>query len=374
MYPVSARFLQAIRTGGKRKTVADIYTYSRTGSTLLAADIPIASGAVTVDRNASNRRTLSASVFGDPKITQSIDKSLQPYGAEVVIRTGVVYPTRGQELVPLGRFSIETVDWEDSPKGSVVAIQGFDYSKRVQRAAYGSPWDYSGRPANYTIVDILTRSGLGWVAQSYDPTLRNPRLPGGTIFDGDRWEAIQKTCESIGAEAYFDANTTFVVKPIPIVDEHTTTGVWTVDSGANGVLVKASRSITRKDTFNHVICYGAPATNGTTQAVGVASDISSRSPTYVYGPFGFVTLKMENPMLTTAYSCRQAAQARLNSVTGMGYSVTLQTLGNPALEAGDIIQVNFPSGDTQFHLVDSFSIPLSGGEFTIATKTNVLRL
>lgn len=363
----------AIASSGRRKTVVDVVIPpSSIGSpdTVLVKDVPIIDGSISVDRNSSNRRSVTLTIGKTDLIPKRSSDAFQPYGAEMIIRSGVIYGYSGEELLPQGRFIISSVSWQDTARGAVLKVTAFDRAKTIQRSLFTVPQDYSGQMAKTVITGLISGAAPGH--QSFiTASLTDYKLPGGTIFEGDRWSAVQKIVEGFPAEAYYDVNGTLQVVPIPIVDSNTLVADYTIETGAVGTLITADRSIDREGTYSHVLVFGAAPTNGTAQAFGEAKDTDTQSPTYYLGPFGDVPLRIDNSLLTTNAQCLAVANSRLRDATGLGYSVDLSILPNPRLDAGNVILVKFGSGDSQFHLIDSVTIPLGAGAMTVATKTNI---
>jgi hypothetical protein len=80
-------------------------------------------------------------------------------------------------------------------------------------------------------------------------------------------------------------------------------------------------------------------------------------------------------LLNTTAKCNKAARGRLNNSLGLQSSLDLTTVPNPALDAGDCIEVEYPNGLHERHIIDSLSIPLDpGGQFTVKTRSTTERL
>src|SRR5678815_2265168 len=106
VYATSALFDRRIRQGGTRKTVVDIYY----NNILVESDIPVSAGNVTVDRGAAIRRTATITI-PDRKMVPSLKEGgvLEPYGTELKIRQGIVYPNGQEELIPLGVYVLSLI-------------------------------------------------------------------------------------------------------------------------------------------------------------------------------------------------------------------------------------------------------------------------
>jgi len=370
MYSVSDRFLQRIGASGKVKTVVDLYFDGE----LVAADIPVAAGQIRCSRDSDSRRSGSLTI-ADPTLVPAIKSDiLIPYGTEIQIRSGMVYPD-GEELIPMGIFSLEETQWDEG-KSSISEIQFFDRTKAMQRFFLPNVYDASGQ----LVVNLLsTLPGLtfpgGGVTVTVDPSLANPKLLGGTTYDTNHWDIMTTLAEIIGAEVYFDVDGNIQVVPIPYIDSSTPNSAadWTVGVGDNGVLINARRGISRADTYNSVLVRGGTKANGK-QAWSQSYDLNPASPTYYNGPFGRARKVIENSALITDGDCYNLAIAELRKVTGLAKSVAFTSLRNPALEVGDIILFEFFNGETELHILDSYTFDFTSGEMQADTRSQVVSI
>lgn len=387
MLSVSSRFLQAIRGPYIQTTTVDVY-YNQQRT---VANIPVVDGSISVDRTSKTRRSGSITI-GDPNFFPTFANSpLAPYGAELNIKQGINYADGSQELVSLGWFRIEDVGQEVSAaqsNGQLPVIDFYDRSQAVADAAFMDPIDRGGWDVK-SLITHLVQDVVPYAQVVFDASLTTGTVPGGTSFDSDRWAAIQTCAGYMNAEAYFDANGVCRVVPIPALSQSTpaSSAVWTMDAStqaaqnagasAQGVLVQAKRQVSRSGVYNCVAAYGA-STGSSAPPVGYACDTDPRSPTYYgsspqngpVGPFGASVYRYTNGLITSISGAQSAAQAQLNNFLGLARSLSFTICPNPALEAGDIVQVIYPDGKKELHLIDSFTIPLSQqSQFTGSTRT-----
>src|SRR5262249_30869659 len=142
-------------------------------------------------------------------------------------------------------------------------------------------------------------------------------IPGGTVYDDNRWDALTNVFGPMGAEGFFDVHGNFVVQPVPVVSSDTTDDdiVWTIDTGPNGVMVDAQRVVTREGVYNFVTAMGQSTSDTGDPPVAYAADTNPSSPTY-WGPstsvpdgpfqitpFGQVVLRYSNSNMTTNDQC-----------------------------------------------------------------------
>lgn len=371
MYTVSDAFLEAIRQSGKRKTVVDVYYGKGDDSQLIASDLPVVDGSITIDSRASNRRSGSITI-GDPDLFPNLlnNTPIEPYGAEFVIRSGVVYADGTEELVPMGKFPIYTISGSEE-KGMFPEVRFFDRSKICEEAGFLSPRDYSGKMCLERIEKLMDYTFSSMTINTASD-VTDVRLPGGSSFSENHWARVTKLAETMGAEAFFDVNGELTIQVPPFVDQSfpNSSAVFTIDPGEWGVMTKATRTISRESTYNRIGVYGAPPNGNSQQPYGEATDNNAASPTYFYGPFGKVTRSFQYPTLTKSSQCVTVANMLLRQHIGLAKSVNFGLLSNPALDAGDIVLFEYPSdGVTELHIIDSITIPFDGGEATGKTRT-----
>lgn len=392
MQTVSARFLAALRGPYSRIVTADLW-YNQA---LVVSGLPIVDGSITVDRTSKTRRSGTITI-GDPTFFPTFANSpLAPYGAELNIKWGIAYPDGSAETVSLGWFRIEDVTQETAPSqsnGGLPVLTLFDRSQALSDASFVDPIDRGG----WDVMFLLTRlvqDVVPYAAVNFASGLTTGTVPGGTVFDSARLDAVASCAGYLNAEAYFDVNGAIQVVPVPALTQSTPTSaaVWTADAStaaavaagasATGVLVSAKRTVSRTGVYNLVAAYGA-STGQAAPPTGYACDTDPRSPTYFgpsatgnpVGPFGASVYRYQNNLLTTSAMCATAAQTQLNNYLGLARSLSFQTCPNPALEAGDIIQVIYPDGKTELHLLDSFTIPLGpSSTFSGTTRTLTYQL
>lgn len=382
MYPVTDRFLTAIKQPGQRKTVIDVYQ----GQAKVLSDLPVIDGSLRVDRSSRNRRSGSLTV-GDPSLFPRLSNSiLAPYSTEIVIRSGVVYRDGSEELVPLGVFLVNDTA-ADEAAGLIPSINFFDRAQRVYEsstlvadggAQYGiAGQTFSGYPASQAIEATLLYPAPGWPTNSLwgmsiTPGLLDPVLPGGQ-FDGDtdRWQLAVDLAELMGAEVFFDVAGNAIVQPVPGITSSTTDDdvVWTVAAGEGGTLTSAEQVITREFTYNGVVVIGPAPSEDIQQIRAVAVDNNVASPTYWNGLFGKKTLRISNERITTLEQAQGIAEAKLKEVLALSKNVNFGGVANPALDVGDVIKIVYNDGTSEIHLLDSFTFPLDGGPMTGTTRT-----
>lgn len=360
MYAVSSAYLAALRASHSIRTRVDCYSAA---GVLLASDLPIESGSVAVDASSAVRRQLDVTI-GDPTLAPAagdVGALLAPYGNELYVRSGMAYPDGTIEWVPLGWFRINEAQAAFGVEG--VKVTAADRSVRIADAKFQTPFASNTAltiPAQIaalmtsvfacTVTDL---TGVGTVV---------PRL----VAESDRWALCDDLAKGIGAEVFFDANGVAIIRATPQIG---TSVAWYVDTGPQGVMISGSRETSRSSTYNVVIVQAEPV-DGTAPIRYVANDTDPASPTYYLGGFGQVPYALTSASITTSAQAQVAATALLARTKGLTRSVSLTSVPNYALEAGDVIQVVFTDGTYERHIIDSLTFPLTPNEsMPISTRS-----
>lgn len=353
MYDVSARFLRAIRGGG----TVDISCTAWLGSTLLGS-IPVLGGSVTVDAaKVGVRRTMTMDTTTDQWDALSV------YGVELRPYRGVRYADGTVERVPLGVFGIDSARQAYGTEGKLT-LTCADRFATIQRAQFETPETTSG-----AATSEISRLMLAPFVSPPSSTITAGSVVDCTdsLFERDRGAAIAQLCETAACEAYFDVDGNVVVRDLPTLSS---SYVWSVNAGADGVLVSGSKERSRQKVYSVVIVTAADVDGFPPFDPVVVEDDDPTSPTYVSGNFGRVPFFYSAPEIADEDQARLAGQGFLDAQRGRGARVSLEAIVNPALEGGDVIAAVFNSTTTELHLVDGFTVPLSvDGAQTITTRS-----
>lgn len=367
MFPVSQAFLNATRGSHQLVSRARIVTPGFIGTSPPEnRDLEIITGSVTLDNNADIRGTLDIDV-AEPWPNSNTTNDVVPYGTEIQITRGIVFGT-GDIRVPLGIFRITDVEQDDVRGGPLRVIasdrmHGIIESKlELPRVFTNSTFTFTvGQVVDALVQDVYPGQIPQWddlsVATGYNfPISRN-----GVVVEEDRFDYINSMMVSLGKIWYFDYRGQLVVRTI--TTGFSTTPVYSVNAGENGVLVSANRQLNREGVFNVVRVVGTGF--GGAPVYGVARDLDSSSATYYYGPFGKVPKFITSSTLSTPADCVVAAQAELRRRMGFPYSVDFSMVPNPALEPWDTVEVVYPTNleaqphtRTERHVLDQLTIGL----------------
>jgi hypothetical protein len=362
MYAVSSRFLQTLPTSHSMIARADVHY----AGALLKADLPIADGAVTIDRGSKIRRSLALTV-SDPKFLpwNAIDP-LAVYGQSLVVSRGIRYANGLAEMVPLGTFRI------DEPQGDVhfgpVTLTGKSSECYIIDDKFLTPKTTRGYANCVDAISALIRETLpDAVIVNATAGGRNPAVAV-TTWDAnaDRWDAVQQIALAMQADIYVDALDQFVITDVPEVLSSRV--VWDINEGEGGTLMSASRQMSRTAVYNAVVASGENTASNSVPVSAVAYDSSPSSPTRWGGPFGRVPKFISSSLWTTTGACQAAADYALFDAIAPNVATSIDSVPNPALEGGDCLRIGYEKRKELF-ILQSATIPLTAeGSFSISLR------
>lgn len=321
--------------------------------------LEVADGSVTLDGTAAVRGRCELTVANPLLVPSSPASLLAPYGNELRIKRGVVYPDGTTELVALGIFGIRSARPQSDEDGTTVLVTGLDRSQRTADNPFDAPYQV---PAGTLYTDaILAIVQLDYPTVAYDFATIPATTPLlSAAEEDDKWDFAQQLASAIACVLYYDGDGVLILAPAPT--SVSGPSVWEVAEGENGVLLNVENEWTREGTANRVIAIGENV-NETTAVRGEALDDNPRSPTYYYGPFGRVTTFYHSDMLTDAGQCAQVAAWQLALMLGTTKNLSFGSLVNPRLAPFDIVRVRrHAAGIDEDHVIDSISIPLAASE------------
>jgi hypothetical protein len=104
---------------------------------------------------------------------------------------------------------------------------------------------------------------------------------------------------------------------------------------------------------------------------GYAQDDDPTSSTYV-GALGIIPTFFDTPLVRTTAQADLAARTRLRNILGLVDAVTITGLVQPGLESGDVVHLTSTSRGIDTRLVvDSFTVPLAGGDQSVVCRARV---
>ncbi|MBN9739554.1 DUF5047 domain-containing protein [Amycolatopsis sp. A1MSW2902] len=364
MRPVSATFLNSVRGSHRMIARARLVAPGQTGTTPAGLAIPggdpkgllpIIGGDVTTDMTADVQSTLALTTVypwpADPFAAGT------PYGQEVYVERGIEYGLGTREWVGLGYFRLDDVSQDQAPNGPI-ALAASDRMAQIRDARNISPQTFAASGGSVgACIDTVVQQALPGAVTDYGTwDAYGTWFATSHVMGDDRLPFLQDLLAAYGMYAYFDYRGVYTVRPVP--DVTTTSPVWTINAGRNGVLTEMKRKISRDAVYNVVVARGEPV--GELPPVqGIAYDNNPASPTYALGPFGVVPTYYSSSFMTTVSQCEGAARAQLAKATGLPYSVSLGSVPNPALEGWDVVTVDNGTDNPETHVLDRITYGLT---------------
>jgi len=357
---VSAAFGRTLRGSHTAVFRAKVCTYLQTGTQPVGIEIPIVGGDVTSSATAAIRSTLNLTT--SLNWPRSAGDLLAPYGNEIFVERGVAYGNGQKEWAGLGYFRIDEPSQEIAPDGEI-SLSCPDRWQGLIDATFPVPRQFAATMTRRQLVDLLIGEVYPTLTSSWDDnTAADTAIGRSLAVESDRAGTIADVAASLGKIAYFRYDGIPRIETPPSISGPS---VWSVNAGANGVLSRMSRGLTRKGVFNISIAESESA-DASFPVRYVAADYGPDSPTRVDGRFGPVPgPPYRSSLLITTAQCKAAAELRLTQNLGLPYSVRLGSVVHAGLEPYDVVDVVYPQTSrsrsmiTEKHVLDVVSIPLT---------------
>ncbi len=321
-------------------------------------ELEIIDGTVTYDAQAEVRASLDlqVAITDDSIIPVDEDSLLVPYGNDIRCWTGVSFPDL-DELIPMGRFRIQSAAVSDTGSELTLTVSGQDRSCRIIEAEFeeDKTWLAGAQTALSIVRAIISNIYPDADTDTYF-TIDDFDIPSVQASAGDDpWAFIQGIATAIGAELYFNDDGVPVMVPTP-----TATGDAERSFNEGEVLTSAGKEWTRDAIANKILVTGDSGSL-TTPVTGEALDNNPNSPTYYFGKFGKVPFFYSSQFLTTNIQATDAASGILSTKIGLDQQIDFGSLIDPRARALDIIGIKRDRiGIDEVHVLDAVSIPLIG--------------
>lgn len=354
MIPTSDVWQAACRRGGRIEVKVEGWL----GSTKVHDAIPIISGSVTEDASRPGvRRMLNLTTTSEYwDFLWEPTCNLRPF-------RGFRYADGVSEVVQLGRFVVD-MEKHQRVAGGQIELTCPDRWNQVQWARFTTP--------KVSADTTCVLQALSWARDAFP----NPKPPvaSNTVtstkriinqtFERDRAAAIAELATTAGFEIYFDHEGYLRARDIPTITNPT---VWAIATG--DTLLDAVRERSRQRVYNVVVVAGEETDTGAPFTPQIVQDVAADSPTRV-------SLIGERPYFWTSPTVKTAAEARtagatiLARVRNPALTLDVASAINPALEAGDVVDVSFPDATTEQHVIEKIETPLTvEGVQSIVTKS-----
>ncbi|WP_288048300.1 DUF5047 domain-containing protein [Nocardia sp.] len=270
-----------------------------------------------------------------------------------------------EELVPMGFFAISEISGDIHEGPLDIVAPGLE--SLIIAEPLTAPTSTKGYPSTVEFCQSLISAVLPDAVVADESSNGLDAIPTKTWdTDSSRWAALQEAARAVGAEIFVSAAGSFVLRDVPNVELGPT--AWDVLAGERGVMVAAERGLSADGVFNRVIVRGENTADNIPPVSGTATLTDPFDPLRYGGPFGRRTKVYRSELIKSVGQAELAAEAILRDALAPNSSVTLSTVPNPALDAGDRIRVVYGAGlDPETHLVQSFALGLDGGAFIIET-------
>lgn len=370
MYPVSARFGEAVRAPHTRLTTA-VHRNLITG---VSTPLDVEDGSVTDDATSQVRRVLSLSLPN----TQDTWDALDTVGGEITLTQALDYRDgTAPEQVPMGVFIVDTDEIGYSPSGQI-RVTARDRWAKVQKNKL-PPAQRASVRTNMAWKEIQRLVEGAWNAAYPFPgwaqldTSATAKVGQVVWDDGDRAAAVAKLATDNSVEVFFDRTGRAVLRPVPVLTD-TSPYVWKVDAGAAGVLLDADRTRDRTTVAN-VIIVSTSAADVTFAPVEVKLTTAG-DPLAVDGPLNYQPVEYTSPTLRSSAQAEAAGRTILAKRLGAAKQLSLTAAPNFALDSEDVILAVLPQiarntpRPTELHILDTLVHPLTpAGAQTIATRS-----
>lgn len=285
-----------------------------------------------------------------------------PWGNELYLQAGVRYSDELCELVGLGYLRIEAPEQDDAARGGPVTLTLVDRMQGIIDARLETPKHFpASTTAGALVLDLVTEvyplAEVEWDDDSDLATL------GRDIFmEEDRYAGLKDVADSLGKIMYWNHRGALAFEAMPNVRRP----VAQISSGRDGVLVSASRRLSREGVYNAVVARG-DGLDQTDPVYAVAYDGDPNSMTYYLGRYGKVPKYYASPFLTTSAQALAAASAILRKGLGTPYQVNFGMSPNYALQPFDPVRISHPHSAPEIHVIATLDFPWGAGGVALVT-------
>lgn len=362
MYTSSPAFRAEIRRGGEVAVKVEVI---KAGTVIATTDgglaVSLNASTVTVDRTATNRRSMALNLVNIDDNTSAVfnkDMVGPLSGNEIKIYRGLRV-SGSIEYIPLGVFNVDEFVTDTSRDGTYFNIRGSDRSALAREHQLKVPYTVASSTNYATAIDALVRACIPQVVfTSFMDTVTDttPRLVFGV--EENLWEKAIELAAAVGKEVYFDQAGNLQLRSIP--DPLVGSPVETFLTDEDGILVAPITSTLSRDTVRNGVIVRGSAPWLITPVYGEAWDDNPYSPTFRGGLLGELPEVVDNPIVLFNAQATVMAQEKLKNFLGIVEEIKFSSLVDPRLDAGDLVQVqNAQSGIEGVYLIDTLEIPLS---------------
>jgi hypothetical protein len=326
-------------------------------------------------QNAAEQRSGSLTLVDGSGTLQprAPDDLLAPVGNEIRLWRGVAYPGpvgqpggSSEELVPIGTFRF-------TKSGGTYPQIDLDLHDRSWVVSTGleSPLGIAKGTNYVTAITTLLNTAWGGGLPSNLPD--TDETTAAMVFDieADPWEAARNLAGNLGMRLFFDPWGELTMIPEP---DGQTIPIWTFDDAdvKNLGLYGAEQGWDANEAVNAIIVIGENSDNTQTFR-GTAYDTSPHSPTQYGGKFGRRAGFVRDEKVASQTQATKRAKQELRKRLGIVQTVSVPSLVNPCLEAGDVVRVRDQrAGLDQKVVIDRFVVPLRAAATMTLERTRLV--
>lgn len=332
----------------------------------------VLSGEVTESLDDEVTRNFSADVVADYWArAEDVLADLSPYKTMLRVERGI-YTPRGIIYVPLGVFRLASVSVENGKKAKLTA---YSQEADLRDHRYIVPPGVTTVPIYFK--DLLAPTGpvfndIGataptvlWIGTQMNGTSGKMKiLPANTeLTTGrNRLELVKNLVTSLNADFFFSRTNSAMIRAKPSFNDPVQMRINAVRADgvveAPAIMVSFNKQYSRNSVYNAVVASASDTAN-TVNYQGIAYDNDPTSPTRWGGPFGKKPRFYSSPFLKSDAECVSAATNILNQSNRLKSSIDFSFVPNPLVEVGDVVEVEYPDGSIEKHIIRSLTISLT---------------
>jgi hypothetical protein len=386
MLPISAKVLAALPQAIGRPYRADWSNDG--GKTWTDCAVVAGSASVTADRTAEVRYSASAELTG----VAAGRTGINVISTNVRLWQGVQLPRTDPVWFPAGRYTVGRASLTST--GSVeVELDGLEDELRA--ASFPTARTVGPGTAR-ELVEALVGEALPGVPVAWRSGIDADTLIPQVAATEDRWAVLSGGRDSTGTgtgiaaalagEIWVDARGVVSLGAVPTLDDPV---VWSIARGEGGALIEPAAEQTSEGLANVWSISGDGGDGSPSIGPAYAWDDDPNSLSYAgpdpvndplapqrLGLYG-VRLRVQrvaSALVTTFNQASDMARANLANSLGVQASLSLTAVCNPALEPGDLVEVETEPGVWEPHIIDSISYTLGSSSMSCATRTTTRRL
>ncbi|MFB7007898.1 MULTISPECIES: phage tail protein [unclassified Streptomyces] len=382
MLPISARALAALTQAARRPIRAD---WSNDGGTSWHPVPRLAAAEVRPDRTAECRYSGTADLVGVPLGVSGINTVV----TQVRLFQGIQAPRMDVEWIPAGVYVIDRLT--RTRHGAQVELLGRE--QMIRESHLPTPRTVGPDSARVLAQTLIGEALPGVPVAWLDGVGADTPMPA-WVVDEDRWAALSGGTDTSGtdtgiaaalaAELYADAAGVMTFAPVPTLDDPV---VWRIPYGR--ALVQPAEQESAEGLVNLWSVSGDGGDGSPAIGPVYVWDDDPGSLTYA-GPdpvgdplapqrLGLTGVRIRSaryasPLITTIGQGYDVGRARLADSLGIQASLSFTAACNPALEPGDVVEVEVRPGEWQAHIVDSCPYTLGSAAQSCTTRTTTRRL